>query len=145
MAVKPTRRLVRRLRKLWTEALRSGEYQQGQSALCRVTSNQEEYCCLGVAFDVLVKEFPDEFKWETSYYDSPLRTAVNRSVDADSDNSVLPTTVLPFFGLDHEKQDGLVNRNDTYSNDFEAIAHKVESGHYAVSEAESKRYNAEAY
>jgi hypothetical protein len=37
---------------LWIEALRSGEYQQGQNYL----SNNGKYCCLGVLCEVAIKQ-----------------------------------------------------------------------------------------
>ncbi len=33
----------------WLEALRSGEYKQGQEVLCSFTKEEVTYCCLGVA------------------------------------------------------------------------------------------------
>ena len=42
-------------RSLWVEALRSGEYQQGRSALCE----GGQYCCLGVACEVYQKHVGD--------------------------------------------------------------------------------------
>lgn len=41
------------VRKLWTAALRSGEYTQGTNSL---RSKNDEYCCLGVLCDLAVKE-----------------------------------------------------------------------------------------
>lgn len=39
--------------KIWTDALRSGEYRQGKYALQQGDENPR-FCCLGVAADVLV-------------------------------------------------------------------------------------------
>ena len=39
-------------RKLWIEALRSGEYEQGYGVLRDINDN---YCCLGVACEVAIK------------------------------------------------------------------------------------------
>ena len=36
----------------WVAALRSGDYEQGMNALCRVNDAGATYCCLGVAFEV---------------------------------------------------------------------------------------------
>lgn len=44
--------LDRDLKRKWVEALRSGEYDQGQWRLCRVTSGGAKYCCLGVVYEV---------------------------------------------------------------------------------------------
>jgi len=43
------------VRAAWVEALRSGEYQQGQDALHKVTGNGSLFCCLGVLCDLAVK------------------------------------------------------------------------------------------
>ena len=42
---------------LWIEALRSGDYEQGREALCRVdSSGNARYCCLGVLAEVVEGE-----------------------------------------------------------------------------------------
>jgi hypothetical protein len=41
-------------KKLWIEALRSGEYQQGTSAL----NANGKFCCLGVLCEVFIKQHP---------------------------------------------------------------------------------------
>lgn len=42
-------------RKLWTDALRSGEYSQGKGHLCATRKGETQYCCLGVACEVYQK------------------------------------------------------------------------------------------
>jgi len=37
-------------KEIWVAALRSGDFEQGIGALCR----NGKYCCLGVAYDVLI-------------------------------------------------------------------------------------------
>lgn len=37
----------------WLAALRSGEFKQGKHALCRITPEGDEYCCLGVAHELI--------------------------------------------------------------------------------------------
>lgn len=64
---------------LWVDALRSGEYQQGQQVLCSIgSSGQERFCCLGVACEVMKKHGGDiriertadwEENWEEKSYD----------------------------------------------------------------------------
>ena len=39
------------VKKQWVEALRSGEYKQGQAVLCK----DDAFCCLGVLCDLAVK------------------------------------------------------------------------------------------
>jgi hypothetical protein len=40
-----------RLRR-WIQALESGDYKQGQGALCKNVNGSFEYCCLGVLADI---------------------------------------------------------------------------------------------
>lgn len=40
----------------WVEALRSGEYEQGESVLKDTSEGVTKYCCLGVACKLLVDE-----------------------------------------------------------------------------------------
>ena len=39
-------------RRVWVEALKSGEYVQGRNALCQKNGDSSEYCCLGVACEI---------------------------------------------------------------------------------------------
>lgn len=39
----------------WVNALRSGEYNQGKTALCAIRDSVEYYCCLGVACSLIDK------------------------------------------------------------------------------------------
>ena len=41
------------MKKIWLEALDSGEYKQGKGSLCVETKSGPRFCCLGVAADVL--------------------------------------------------------------------------------------------
>lgn len=40
----------------WVLALESGEYEQGAGALCVITPDGDEYCCLGVAVEVAIAD-----------------------------------------------------------------------------------------
>lgn len=42
--------------KLWTDALRSGEYRQGRGNLASRDGDTVKYCCLGVACEVAIKD-----------------------------------------------------------------------------------------
>lgn len=44
-----------KFKKKWIAALRSGDYDQGKGALCRVTKEGAKYCCLGVAYEILLR------------------------------------------------------------------------------------------
>lgn len=54
----------------WLTALRSGEYQQGKNALKRIDQNGNvQYCCLGVACDLINPKWadsPDNYQQEAN-------------------------------------------------------------------------------
>lgn len=43
------------VKKAWVDALRSGEYKQGQGQLCQLPGGGPKHCCLGVLVDLYVK------------------------------------------------------------------------------------------
>ena len=50
----------------WVDALRSGDYKRGQSALHEMTGSERDeplFCCLGVACDLFAKAHPDQGRW----------------------------------------------------------------------------------
>jgi hypothetical protein len=52
-------RMSKRGLDLWTEALESGKYPQGEGWLCQISGEDEgkaEWCCLGVLCDVAIKD-----------------------------------------------------------------------------------------
>lgn len=52
------------VKKQWVEALRSGEYAQGQNHLRQVVRGRDQFCCLGVLCDLYTQEFPEvATKW----------------------------------------------------------------------------------
>ena len=55
-----------RVKKLWVDALRSGEYNQALGSLMVCGIHFNSYCCLGVLCDLHAKEFGN--KWENSLY-----------------------------------------------------------------------------
>ena len=105
-------------RKLWVEALRSGEYQQATQSL---TQRGGGYCCLGVACRVM--GVPDE-------------------VIRHHDNLHQLDSVRAHFGIigaDGDYEDGsLANDNDKRGKSFAEIADIIESepaGLFVESEA----------
>lgn len=100
---------------LWVQALRSGDYKQGRSAL----KNPHGYCCLGVACEV----FPG--------YPTPLTRKNNDGYTSYNNNySFLPDIVRRWLGLStkggHYNGGSLVNDNDA-SKTFSEIADIIES------------------
>lgn len=59
--------------KIWSEALRSGDYEQGQSVLCKIIDGKKKWCCLGVLEDLAIKYKIDvkveELSMGISYFD----------------------------------------------------------------------------
>ena len=43
------------IKKLWIDALLSGEYQQGQGFLHQIIDGESQFCCLGVLCDLAIK------------------------------------------------------------------------------------------
>ena len=77
-------------KKEWVAALRSGEYKQGYGEL---KNNTGEYCCLGVACDLLVK------KGLAKEQTSNGLNVYALSNDNDLDWSVLPKSIANYLGL----------------------------------------------
>ena len=109
-------------RRLWVEALRSGEYAQIAGGLRR----GDEYCCLGVACEI-----SDLGEWEP-YPDSPDAAFAFMGM-----GSHLPLAVCDWLGLLNEfgsfensdepdTADGLMAMNDTGTS-FAEIADLIES------------------
>jgi hypothetical protein len=75
-------------RKLWADALLSGEFQQGQVRLCRVSNGRPFHCCLGVACRVF------------SHHESPIETEeFEDSIKFDGRACDLPQAVERWLGL----------------------------------------------
>lgn len=87
------------LKRKWVEALRSGEYQQGNGKLC----DNGRYCCLGVLYDIVVGD------WRV------LEDGLKATQRGD------PNYVYDYvgtLGLSAEAMPVLANMNDGYG-DFE--------------------------
>lgn len=131
------------IKKLWIDALLSGEYQQGTGYLCQMTGDGPMFCCLGVLTDLAIK--------------SGVNISITTKDDRGNDIVVygdsfetLPSEVMEWSGLDtpngawfysvHHKlenpdghfidevdeiEESLVERNDTGSS-FEELAKDIE-------------------
>lgn len=92
-----------KFKKKWTDALRSGDYTQGQHGLCLVSEEGAAYCCLGIAYELTYGEDSwVEDTWRTldgSYW---LRAA---SVNDD-------TSLFTPEGLTPKQADDLAEMND---------------------------------
>lgn len=102
--------------KRWTEALRSGQYKQGEMSLC----DDGRYCCLGVLCDL----YKDEFKLNAETYGT--------ETEFDGHSCTLPNTLCEAFGLTdlgrYKTESGLQSLaadNDS-GNTFAEIADTIE-------------------
>ena len=85
-----------------TSALRSGEYEQGTKALCKLREDgTKEWCCLGVACDLAVKAGVTLAVTtdETEYIDDKGNY---RRVAYDTHDGILPQAVMDHFGFKTE-------------------------------------------
>lgn len=104
-------------RKVWVEALRSGEYKQGKRAL----RTGDAYCCLGVACD-LYRKHENGPDWGQPFDDW--------TYDFLGHGGDLPKRVRDWLGLrtpdGHHGLASLANLNDR-GETFEYIAYLIES------------------
>lgn len=108
------------LKNKWIEALRSGEYKQGQGRLVQSDDNYaKNYCCLGVLCDVMGMEdngnvFQDKYSriYETGMYDLTEPLGLTKKVVVKGKPTVL--------------QDKLIQANDDLGWNFEKIANYLE-------------------
>ena len=73
--------------KLWVDALRSNEYEQGTGSLCKYN----KHCCLGVACEVYQKVVGDLSITKACGYIS--------AIEYDYESNFLPTKVINWLGL----------------------------------------------
>lgn len=90
-----------RIKQLWIDALRSGEYKQGQNRL----RLRDEFCCLGVLCDLHQKENPTLGRWVYGY---AYASAPNQHTNVQFEGKLLPFMVAKWSGL---------NDHDPYLND----------------------------
>ena len=103
---------------LWLEALRSGQYQQGQETLRRKNSSgpmnatTDQFCCLGVLCDLYAKAHPDRTVWTeaTKERHIALNLVPFDLGDGLIEHEYLPMRVRVWAGLD--PRDPQVTYND---------------------------------
>lgn len=117
-------------KRLLIEALRSGDYKQGQQALCTVEPIAgPHYCCLGVLCEVAIKQ---GIHVETSD-DQLVGGGILRGYldEGLKKTGVPPRVVLDWAGIDENDMPGnpvslMINMNDHEGASFEVIADWVE-------------------
>lgn len=96
----------------WVEALRSGDYRQGEGQLCDADGRM---CCLGVYLDVNLPHIEWE-EWE----DGKAKTVVGETLSYN-----FAPIGSDWFGLSVDKHNELQRMNDT-GYDFHEIADFIE-------------------
>lgn len=86
------------VKRVWQEALRSGEYEQGRGQL----RDEDKFCCLGVLLEV---SWHGDWEWADDY---------------------LPTEAGVAFDVPYGDQEGLANMNDG-GRTFDEIADWIEA------------------
>lgn len=108
-------------RKLWTAALRSGEYKQGTGQL-----RSRGYCCLGVLCDVAFKTGAVKGAWKrrvSENWDGRTYHAVCE--DESLDDALLPDAIAAWAGVDGNFAEQLASRNDN-GEAFTALADLID-------------------
>ena len=109
----PTPKMDPEAREVWLEALRSGQYEQGQHAL----KYHNKYCCLGVLCAVT-----GQGKWAK---EEPA-VAEGYEYAGCLDNELIPEPLAQRFGLTKPVQAKLAALNDEDDRDFQWIATWIE-------------------
>ncbi len=129
--------------KLWIDALRSGDYKQTKSALCKEYSDGCAFCCLGVLCDIYTKHGDktcEVFTSESLEYEKNSNKPY-KSRFFNGHASVLPEDVVLWAGLKsgtpfvknntrglHSEKDliEIITLNDTLNRSFTELANEIE-------------------
>jgi hypothetical protein len=87
------------IKQLWVEALRSGDYEQGQNWL----RYHEKFCCLGVLCDIYLSDCSMEWKLsddDDSDDDDEQRRVNPGEYSVDNNTEMLPVSVAKWAGID---------------------------------------------
>jgi hypothetical protein len=101
-------------KKMWCDALRSGDYKQGKHRLCTqavTLDSHPTYCCLGVLVEV--------------YADDGDKSRMNME-DQESDSMPFDGWLEEHFKISSEQADAFARMNDTQERDFNYIADYIE-------------------
>jgi hypothetical protein len=109
------------LKKIWTTALRSGEYKQAVGVLTRLNYESGEvvgHCCIGVLVEELKKLLPGQIQSDST---SSRRNTTYYFKD-EVMGCGLPDSLLEEVGLTYNQQEHLIGLNDHDLFDFIRIA-----------------------
>lgn len=110
------------IQKMWTDALRSGEYSQGERRLRLVN---DTYCCIGVLADLYHKNTGNgSWKLDNTNDAFCFLDGNNKEDNVVGEKVWIPRTVAKWSGMDREDRmiGDLIRMNDTYKNSFVEIA-----------------------
>lgn len=119
-------------RKLWTDALRSGKYEQCTGRLCDIKTNT--YCCLGVACELFADRYPDlltRVDLDPTKVDGGRYYKPGGGSNESASLGDLPAVVQTWLGLatsigdtrpEYEDQQLLEHNSDCYDDQFAALA-----------------------
>jgi hypothetical protein len=103
------------VKQAWTEALRSGKYQQGKECLCQ----GGKFCCLGVLTDIYLQETKQQWRRDVGGFYS-----------FETEGGILPFSVQQWAGI-YAPNPYLAGYHLTSWNDdgasFEEIANLIEA------------------
>lgn len=125
-------------RKLWVEALRSGEYEQCQNSLHKQDAcGFDQYCCLGVAcevyqqhvgdLDIATHTLDDEKTYDGEFATLPHKVAKWLNIEPSgtlSEHKSVPREDEDYEGIINS----LVDANDDFEFNFGQIADIIEEG-----------------
>jgi hypothetical protein len=121
--------MERQLRDKWITALRSGQYQQGQSYL----KSNGAYCCLGVLCEIAGHEAAEHspdgivgFLTTHAYPDDEPASEFAGPDGREESTATLSHRMLEELGLTGFNQDDLIEMNDTEAKNFDEIADWIE-------------------
>lgn len=107
-----------KMKKKWTNALRSGEYRQGRQAL---KTRDGAFCCLGVLCDIIPdNKCDDKWKDDPRYFGYLFRHETAEK-DFVSSSTYLPSTIADAYDVNIQNAYELAKMNDNGSS-FEEIA-----------------------
>ena len=118
----------------WIEALKSGDYKKGNSALYYKNKETEEmeYCCLGVLCDLYQKEHPETSSWrapeDKGHFLRTFDVRVGGEVEELGCNSYPPKVVTEWADLHGIYVNSLAVKNDNGAT-FHQIAEEIEEKH----------------
>lgn len=119
------KKLNPKVKKMWVKELRSGEYVQTSTVLCRVSDRYDKFCCLGVLTDLAIRKGVPGVYWVGDDENYTLRTS-GRALEGDGESYTSRET-NKWAGLNTAIMKKCAVWNDDDGLNFEQIADKIES------------------